>query len=88
MGVRARCSTKVYKLGDEGSSHGQEKKVQTKSHYNLRNRSYPKQQLINMILLIRKFERLSIHDEPCEDLSTNPKERVDLKGFTTPSFVN
>ena len=72
-------------LIDEGSSSREEREFPPSHKYNLRSNS-TKEQIINMILLIKKFGALTIHDGPKEDLSMRNKERIKFKGFSTPSF--
>ena len=61
-------------------------RVPSEPRYGLRKRTHSHQQQNNMILLIHKFEKLSIHEMTEEYLSKKLKESVDLKGISFPPF--
>ena len=63
-------------------------RVPSEPRYDLRKRNHS-QQKQNGILLIHKFEKLSIHDMNEESLSKIMKESVDQKGiiFPPPQFT-
>ena len=52
--------------------------------YNLRKINDSQQQQYNLLLLINKFEKLTIHEVNEEDLSKTFKESVDPKGIIFP----
>ena len=62
--------------------------VPSEPRYDLRKRNHSQQQQ-NTILLIQKFEKLSIHEMNEESLSKTLKESVDPKGiiFPPPPFT-
>ena len=60
-------------------------RVPNEPRYDLRKRSKSKEQQ-NSVLLIQKFEKLSIHEMNEEILSKNIKESVDSKGLSFPPF--
>ena len=52
--------------------------------YDLSKRNHSQQQQSGILLLIHKFEKLTIHEINEEDLSKTLKESVDPKGITFP----
>ena len=52
----------------------------------LKKRTHSQQQQNNILLLIHKFEELTIHEMNEEDLSKALKEGVDPKGIIFPPF--
>ena len=58
-------------------------RVSSENRYDLRKRHHSQQQQ-NGILLIHKFEKLSIYEMNEESLSKTLKESVDQKGITFP----
>ena len=61
-------------------------RVPSEHRYELRKRSHSQKQQESMLLLIHKFEKLSIHEMNEEDLSKTLKESVDSKGLSFPPF--
>ena len=61
-------------------------RVPSEPRYELRRRTHSQQQQNSMLLLIHKFEKLSIHEMNGEDLSNALKESVDSMGFGLPLF--
>ena len=68
---------------DGESSQHKNIRVPSDSRYELRKRNHSQQQQ-NIILLIHKFEKLSIHEMNEEGLSKTLKESVDPKGIIFP----
>ena len=60
--------------------------VPSEPRYDLRKRTNSKEQKNSMLLLIQKFEKLSIHEMNEENLSKERKERVDPRGLRFPHF--
>ena len=61
-------------------------RVPSEPTYELRKRNHSQQQQNNILLLIHKFEKLSIHEMNEEDLYKTLKESVDPKGIILPSL--
>ena len=61
-------------------------RVPSEPRYELRKRNHYQQQQNNILLLIHKFEKLTIHEMNEEDLSKTLKESVDSKGIIFPPF--
>ena len=59
-------------------------RIPSEPRYDLRKRSHSQQQQNTIILLIHKFEKLTIHEMNEEDLSHTSKESVDPKGIIFP----
>ena len=59
-------------------------RVPSEPRYDLRKRNHSQQQQYNILLLIHKFEKLTIHEVNDEDLSKTFKESVDSKGIIFP----
>ena len=59
-------------------------RVPSDSRYTLRKRTHPQLQQHTILLLIHKFEKLTIHEVSKEDLSSSLKESVDPKGIIFP----
>ena len=59
-------------------------RVPSEPRYDLRRRNHSQQQQSNILLLIHKFEKLTIHEMNEEDLSKTFKESVDPKGIIFP----
>ena len=55
-------------------------------HKDTRVPSEPRYKLSSMLLLIHKFEKLSIHEMNEENLSKTLKDSVDPKGVSFPPF--
>ena len=55
-------------------------RVPSEPRYELRKRNHSQKQQKSILLLIHKFEKLSIHERNEEDLSKTLKESVDSKG--------
>ena len=64
-------------------------RVPSEPRYDLRKRNHSQQQQSNILLLIHKFEKLTIHEMKEEDLSKTLKESIDQKGifFPPPPFT-
>ena len=65
-------------------SHHMNTRVPSEPRYDLRKRNYSQQQQNGILLLIHKFEKLTIHEMNEEDLSKTLKESVDHRGITFP----
>ena len=63
-----------------------DRRVPNEPRYDLRKRTNSKEQQNIMLLLIKKFEKLSLHEKNEEDISKKRKERVDLGGLWFPPF--
>ena len=61
-------------------------RVPSEPRYELRKRNHSQNQQKSILLLIHKFEKLSIHERNEEDLSKTFKESVDSKGIIFPPF--
>ena len=61
-------------------------RVPSEPRYDLRKRSHSQQQQDTILLLIHKFEKLTIHEMNEEDLSKTLKKSVDSKGIIFPHF--
>ena len=61
-------------------------RVPSEPRYELRKRIHSQNQQKSILLLIHKFEKLSIHERNEEDLSKTLKESVDSKGIIFPPF--
>ena len=61
-------------------------RVPSEPRYELRKRIHSQKQQKSILLLIHKFEKLSIHERNEEDLSKTLKESVDSKGIIFPPF--
>ena len=59
-------------------------RVPSEPRYDLRKRNHSQQQQSNILLLIHKFDKLTIHEMNEEDLSKTLKESVDPKGIIFP----
>ena len=59
-------------------------RVPSEPRYELRKRNHSQQQQNGVLLLIHKFEKLSIHEMNEEILSKTLKESVDPKGIIFP----
>ena len=59
-------------------------RVSSEPRYELRKRNHSQQQQNNILLLIHKFEKLSIHEMNEEGLSKILKESIDPKGIIFP----
>ena len=59
-------------------------RVPSEPRYELRKRNHSQKQQKSILLLIHKFEKLSIHEMNEEDLSKKLKESVDPKGIIFP----
>ena len=59
-------------------------RVPSEPKYDLRKRNHSQQQQNGILLLIRKFEKLSIHEMNEESLYKTLKESVDQKGIMFP----
>ena len=59
-------------------------RVPSEPRYDLRKRNYSQQQQNGILLLIHKFEKLSIHEMNEESLCKILKESVDQKGIMFP----
>ena len=62
-------------------------RVPSEPRYGLRKRNHSQLQQYNILLLIYKFEKLTIHEVNEEDLSKTLKESVDSKGIIFPPFL-
>ena len=60
-------------------------RVPSEPIYDLRKRNHSQQQQNGILLLIHKFEKLSIHEMNEGSISKTLKESVDQKGITFPS---
>ena len=65
-------------------SHHMNPRVPSEPRYELRKRNHSQQQQNGILLLIHKFEKLSIHEMNEESLSKTLKESVDPKGIIFP----
>ena len=70
--------------GDGELSHHMNTRVPSEPRYDLRKRNHSQQQKNDILLLIHKFEKLTIHEMNEEDLSKTLKESVYQKGITFP----
>ena len=61
-------------------------RVPSEPRYELRKKNHSQKQQKSILLLIHKFEKLSIHERNEEDLSKTLKESVDSKGIIFPPF--
>ena len=61
-------------------------RVPSEPRYDLRKRIKSKEQQNSVLLLIQKFEKLSIHEMNEENLSKKIKESVDPMGLSFPPF--
>ena len=70
-------------------SHHMNTRVPSEPRYELRKRNHSQQQQNTRLILIHKFEKLSIHEMNEESLSKTLKESVDPKGiiFPLPPFT-
>ena len=59
-------------------------RVPSEPRYDLRKRNHFKKKQNDILLLIHKFEKLTIHEMKEEDLSIILKESVDQKGIIFP----
>ena len=66
---------------DRELSHHMNTKVPSEPRYDLKKRNHSQQQQNGIILLIHKFEKLSIHEMNKGSLSKTLKESVDPKGI-------
>ena len=65
-------------------SHHMNTRVPSEPRYDLRKRNHSQHQQNGILLLIHKFEKLTIHEMKEEDLSKTLKEGVDQKGIIFP----
>ena len=81
-------SAHSYLCDGELSQH-KNTRVPSELRYELRKITHSQQQQNGILLLIHKFEKLSIHEMKEEDLSKTLKESVDPKGiiFPPPPFT-
>ena len=68
-------------------SHHMNTRVPSEPRYDLRKRNQSQQQQNGILLLIQKFEKLTIHEMKEEDLSKTLKESVDQMGIIFPPPV-
>ena len=70
-------------------SHHMNTRVPREPRYDLRKRHHSQQHQNGILLLIHKFEKLSIHEMNEESLSKTFEESVDQKGiiFPPPPFI-
>ena len=61
-------------------------RVPSEPRYELRKRNHSQKQQKSILLLIHKFEKLSIHERNEKDLSKTLKESVDSMGIFFPPF--
>ena len=61
-------------------------RVSSEPRYELRKINHSQEQQNNILLLIHKFEKLTIHEMNEKDLSKTLKESVDSKGIIFPLF--
>ena len=59
-------------------------RVPSELRYDLRKRNHSQQEQNGILLLIHKFEKLTIHEMKEEDLSKIFKESLDQKGIIFP----
>ena len=71
---------------DRESFQHKDTRVPSEPRYELRKGTHSQQQQNSMLLLIHKFEKLSIHEMNEEDLSKTLKESVDPQGLYFPPF--
>ena len=71
---------------DGESFQHKDTRVPSEPRYDLRKRTNSQQQQIRRLLLIHKFEKLSIHEKNEEKLSKKIKEGVDPRGLSFPPF--
>ena len=76
--------TKFQSLIDGELSQHKNTRVPSEPRYELRKRNHSQQQQNNILLLIHKFEKLTIHELNEEDLSKALKESVYSKGIIFP----
>ena len=72
-------------LSGESFQH-KDTRVPGQRRYDLRKRTNSKENQNSMVLLIQKFEKLSIHEKNEENLSKKRKERVDPRRLRFPPF--
>ena len=77
---------KMYWFSDGESFQHKNTRVLSEPRYELRKRTHSLHQQNSMLLLIHKFEKLSIHEMNEEELSKTLKESVDSKGLSFPRF--
>ena len=75
---------KLSRHSDGELSQHKNTRVLSGPRYELRKRPHSQQQQNNILLLIHKFEKLTIHEMNEEDLSKAVKESVDPKGIIFP----
>ena len=71
------------KESDGESFQHKNTRVPSERRYELRKRTHSQQQQNSMLLLIHKFEKLSIHEMNEENLSKKIKESVDPRGLSS-----
>ena len=71
------------KESDGESFQHKDTRVPSEPRYELRKRTHSQQQQNSMLLLIHKFEKLSIHEMNEENLSKKIKESVDPRGLSS-----
>ena len=79
-----------WRSGSDGElSHHMNTRVPSEPRYDLRKRNHSQQQQNGILLVIHKFEKLSIHEMNEGSLSKTLKESVDHKGiiFPPPPFT-
>ena len=71
--------------GSDGEfSQSENTRVPKEPRYALRKRIHPQLQQHALLFLIKKFEKLTIHEVSDKDLSKSLKESVDPMGITSP----
>ena len=75
---------KAYLYYDGEFSQSENTRVPEEPRYALRKRIHPQLQQHALLFLIKKFEKLTIHEVSDKDLSKSLKESVDPMGITSP----
>ena len=83
-GFLGRFNSKLQRDYDGELSQHKNTRVPSKPRYELRKRNHSQWQQNTILLLIHKFEKLTIHEVNEEDLSKTLKESIDSKQIIFP----
>ena len=82
--LERKCKKNRKRESDGEFSQHMNTRFPSEPRYELRKRNHSQQQQNTILLLIHKFEKLSIHEMNEESLSKTFKESVDQKGIIFP----
>ena len=84
--THTKCERERERDADVESFQHKDTRVLSEPRYDLRKRTNSQMQQNSMLLLIHKFEELSLHEKNEENLSKKLKEGVDPQELSFPPF--